>query len=336
MPGSRLEGFIQSLGLEAEDVPKVVGAFVCCKYATWGTGIVLGVRYQPLRRLLLGRSAIGKAQPWAQRQRLRLLEVWDQARRTPTVRRLILTSSHNAPAPRPPTNAATQAPSGVSSRGTLEATGKDIARASMRKTATAQRRRFGAGVSDVKRRTSFHWREAMHSALSEGWRSSAGRKLLQCKQRAGRKLRATYSAISARWRSRTLRLQKLVQRQRLLRQKQLVQLRASPAPSKWYSWVSAKYWKYADKLEALARTSSAGRFFSTNFGLKPQGLALGFAEGTILFKFTSPLVLPLQLWLLVNFFKRQRLQTFLAAAPASCDDSSVHREGSEEEQLRPV
>jgi len=59
-------------------------------------------------------------------------------------------------------------------------------------------------------------------------------------------------------------------------------------------------------------------------------LALGFAEGTILFKFTSPLVLPLQLWLLVSFFKRQRLQAFLAAAPASCDDSGPRIESPEE------
>lgn len=119
---------------------------------------------------------------------------------------------------------------------------------------------------------------------------------------------------------RLVRFQKLVQRQRHLRQKQIAFLRASPAPSKWYAWVSAKYWKYADKIEGLARKSSAGRFFSTTFGLKPQGLALGVAEGTILFKATSPVVLPLQLFLVVSFFKQQRLKTFLASAPASCDE----------------
>jgi hypothetical protein len=137
---------------------------------------------------------------------------------------------------------------------------------------------------------------------------------------------ATYSAFSARWRSsgalrdtalrKLLRFQNLVQRHR---REKLAQLRASPAPGKFYAWVSAKYWKYVDKLEAVAQKSSAGRFCSKNLGLKPSGLALGFAEGTILFKFTSPLVLPLQLWMLVNFFKfrRKRLKSFLAAAPTS-------------------
>jgi len=170
------------------------------------------------------------------------------------------------------------------------------------------------------------------SAISAGWRSRAAKKLLLYKQLAVRQrqirqkqfaqLRAMYIAVCAGWRSRgfrkLLRFQQLLQRHRQLRQKQLTQLRASPAP-KWYAWISRQYWKYADKLEILAKTSSAGRLCSAKLGVKPQGLALGFAEGTILFKATSPVVLPLQLWLLVNFFKRQRLKSFLASAPASCE-----------------
>lgn len=313
--GGRLEGFIKSLGLESEDVPKVIGAFVCCKYATWGTGIVLGVRYQPLRRLLLARSAFRKAQPWAQRQRLRLLEVWDQARKTPpVVQRHALASGP-----------------GYSSASAQQARTVSATRAILSKSARSCRR--SGAESDANRRMSFHWREAVRRA---------GRRLLQYRQLAQRQrqwrqkqmaqLRATYSAVSARWRAgasvKLLRFQKLLQRQRHERQKQWHKLRASPAPNEWYAWVSEKYWKFSDKLEDLAKNSSAGRFCSTHFGVKPQGLALGFAEGTILFKATSPVVLPLQLWLLVSFFKRQRLKTFLAAgAPASCDDSdAIHSE----------
>lgn len=322
MPGQWFEGFIRSFGLEAEDVPKVAGAFLVCKYATWGTGIALGVRYKPLRRVFLARSAISKAQPWAQRHRQQLLELWERARakQTPPVRPAMLQAA-------------------------AAATGADCAvlRHSARK--IVLRRRWGMRASDARRRISFRWREAVHSAICAGWHSRAGHKLLQCKQLAQRQrrlghtklvqIRATYSAFSARWRKRAvrklLRFQSLLHKQRQLRQKQLAQLRASPAP-RWYEWVSAKYWKYADKLEVLARKSRAGRFCSANLGVKPQGLALGFAEGTILFKFTSPLVLPLQLWLLVNFFKRQRS----LSAPATCDEPCSHMDSTTEKRLAPV
>lgn len=321
-----LEGYIKSFGLEAEDVPKVVGTFVFCKYATWGTGILLGVRYQPLRRLLLARSAISKAQPWAQRQRLRLLDVWERARRAPPAPRLAVASGHSAPLPRLPW-AAADVSCTARSRAILEA-GTETVRLSTRRASSSHRRRFGAGAGDVRRRISFHCRQAMYSA------TAAHGRLLRLAQRQRLRLQATYIAASARWRGRAfqkwLRFQKLVQRQRHLRQKQLAQLRASRSPSKWYAWVSAKYWKYTDKLEALALKSSTGRFISTNFGLKPQGWAMGIAEGTILFKFTSPLVLPLQLWLVVSFFKRQRLQSFLTT---SCEDGSSCRESDEEKQL---
>lgn len=314
-----VEGFVRSLGLEAEDVPKVVGTFVCCKYMTWGAGIALGVRYQPLRRILLARNSISKAQPWAQRQRVRLLEVWERARKTPSTVHI-----QNAPPWR-----------GAS---TLVETAKGFAGRS----ATAEtlvgparlHRRCGARPSDIRPRF-YHWRDAMSRAISAGWRSRAGKKLLQYQQLAVRQrlirqkqfaqLRATYSAMCAGWRSRgsrkLLRFHRLLQHQRKLHQQQR-KLRHAKWYS-WYSWVSEKYWMYADKLETFAKTSSLGRFFQRNFGVKPQGLALGFAEGTILFKCTSPVVLPLQLWLLVNFFKRQRLQTFLANAPASCQDADL-------------
>lgn len=206
-----------------------------------------------------------------------------------------------------------------------------------------QRRRLGARASDAKRRIKFHMREAMRSAID--WHSGAGQRWMQIARRQKKRgqiqlaqLQARYIAFSARCRKhaarKLLRVQEQVQMQRQLRREQLTKLRASPAPSKWYAWISAKYWKYADKLEAFAQKSSAGRFFSTNFGLKPQGLALGFAEGTILFKFTSPVILPLQLWLLVNFFKQQRLKTFLASAPASCENVGA-RESCQEELSPP-
>lgn len=313
MPGSCLEGFVRSLGLETEDVPKVVGAFVCCKYLTWGAGIAVGVRYHPLRRLVLARSAIREAEPWAQRQRARLFEALERARRSPPLPRL-------TPAPSQRAHSLDSLPLSRAPSTAVNATSET----SVRVGGYGRPRRYGAAPGDIKRRTFFHWREAMHHAITNGWYRRAGLKILRVKKLAQRhqkmrrkqfaQLQATYRDITAEWRKRAtlklLRFQKMVQRQRRhFRQK-----------NPWYAWVSVKYWKCSDKLTKLVKTSPAGQFFSTNLGLKPQGLALGFAEGTLLFKVCSPFVLPLQLWLLVNFFKRQRLQGFLAKAPASCDD----------------
>eukprot|EP00931_Biecheleriopsis_adriatica_P102232 TRINITY_DN77229_c0_g1_i1.p1 TRINITY_DN77229_c0_g1~~TRINITY_DN77229_c0_g1_i1.p1 ORF type:complete len:214 (+),score=44.30 TRINITY_DN77229_c0_g1_i1:42-644(+) len=51
MVGQRLKAYIESWGLEAQDVPKVVTVFVGAKYATLGGFIFVGARYQPLRQL---------------------------------------------------------------------------------------------------------------------------------------------------------------------------------------------------------------------------------------------------------------------------------------------
>lgn len=56
MVGQQLEEFLRNRGLEAEDVPKVIGACISAKYATLLAGVVIGVRYQPLRQMVLTRS----------------------------------------------------------------------------------------------------------------------------------------------------------------------------------------------------------------------------------------------------------------------------------------
>jgi len=57
MVGQRLRSYIESRGLEPEDIPRVVGTFVAAKYITLCTSIVLGARYQPLRRLFPRKKA---------------------------------------------------------------------------------------------------------------------------------------------------------------------------------------------------------------------------------------------------------------------------------------
>lgn len=47
----RVVPFLQSKGLEASDVPKVLGTFITLKYATWTAFVIIGARYQPLSKL---------------------------------------------------------------------------------------------------------------------------------------------------------------------------------------------------------------------------------------------------------------------------------------------
>eukprot|EP00928_Gymnodinium_smaydae_P070738 TRINITY_DN54510_c0_g1_i1.p1 TRINITY_DN54510_c0_g1~~TRINITY_DN54510_c0_g1_i1.p1 ORF type:complete len:342 (-),score=93.52 TRINITY_DN54510_c0_g1_i1:3-1028(-) len=58
MVGHWVHGYLESCGLVAQDVPGVVAAFVGAKYATMGTCLVVGVRYQPLRRLFVRRKHV--------------------------------------------------------------------------------------------------------------------------------------------------------------------------------------------------------------------------------------------------------------------------------------
>lgn len=84
MVGQRLEGYLKSsCGLEARDIPKVVGLFMVAKYSIGVGAVAVGLRYQPLRQLVLRRSLVLQRNPWAQRQRLRLLEAWDKAKKFP-------------------------------------------------------------------------------------------------------------------------------------------------------------------------------------------------------------------------------------------------------------
>mmetsp|Transcript_91220 Transcript_91220/g.254002 ORF Transcript_91220/g.254002 Transcript_91220/m.254002 type:complete len:81 (+) Transcript_91220:710-952(+) len=53
---------------------------------------------------------------------------------------------------------------------------------------------------------------------------------------------------------------------------------------------------------------------SSNLRIEPKGLALGIAEGTILYKFTFLLHAPLELWLIVQLFRRHRRATATTAS----------------------
>eukprot|EP00437_Effrenium_voratum_P068886 CAMPEP_0181491784 /NCGR_PEP_ID=MMETSP1110-20121109/50328_1 /TAXON_ID=174948 /ORGANISM="Symbiodinium sp., Strain CCMP421" /LENGTH=113 /DNA_ID=CAMNT_0023618963 /DNA_START=1 /DNA_END=342 /DNA_ORIENTATION=+ len=65
-----------------------------------------------------------------------------------------------------------------------------------------------------------------------------------------------------------------------------------------------KYWQLSDKLQASAGSSRVWGHLTRTLNLNPRGLALGLAEGTILFKFTVPIHMPLMLFAIVSLFRR--------------------------------
>jgi hypothetical protein len=75
-----VENALQSVGLEPNDIPKVVGAVVATKYATLAAGVAIGLRYQPLRRVVLARASVLPGIPWAQQQRVRVFEALKNAK----------------------------------------------------------------------------------------------------------------------------------------------------------------------------------------------------------------------------------------------------------------
>jgi len=85
--------------------------------------------------------------------------------------------------------------------------------------------------------------------------------------------------------------------------------------SSWYGWASDKYWYLSDKLSAAAHRSRFWSAVSATLRVNPSNLALGFAEGTILYKFTFLLHAPLELWLIVKLFKQQRRVLAAAEGP---------------------
>mmetsp|Transcript_38600 Transcript_38600/g.86933 ORF Transcript_38600/g.86933 Transcript_38600/m.86933 type:complete len:297 (+) Transcript_38600:131-1021(+) len=262
MVGQRLQSVIQSCGLEAEDVPLVVGTFVSAKYVTWFASIGVSIRYQPLRRLLLSRSSalsstsVASLQPWAAlRLRLWLPEAWNRARiRLPALPR----------------------------RTTRQANGSAQD--------GAGRRRAAVGGEGCKAQLEESAR--LRSRLGDAW--DAARSQYRC-------VKASCRAAQGRWHTAG---RELLGRQLLLRQqRQMAQQRAQRG---WYAWTSARYWQLSDKLESAASSSRVWRALSSQLRVDPKGLAMGIAEGTILYKVTFLLHAPLELLFIVQLFRRYR------------------------------
>lgn len=225
MVGQRLQGYIQACGLEATDVPKVVAGFMVTKYSTWAAFVFVGIRAQPLRRLVRPRPPPS----WLRRHHQQLLATWDRAK---------------------------------------ERYGR------------GQLARLGNGRHTGSNR----------SACSNHQRSTVRRQL--------------NDQLRLRW---------------------LRNVERAKASS-WYGWASEKYWYASDMLSRKAQQNRFWSMVASALHVKPGSLALGLAEGTILFKVTFPLTGPLSLWLLVCFFRQQRSLAGQAAEEQSATDEDVHDE----------
>lgn len=200
MVGQRLQGWLQSWGVDPRDTPKAVGALLAAKYGTMALATAVGVRYRPLQRVLLNRRQVFQDTPLTQR----ILGAW------------------------------------------------------------RARRNYRKGRS---------------------------------------------------WGQNFRRMRTQFREQRYVARK----------PDTWLAWASLKYYKLADNLQGSIGQSRVALQLSSNFGLRPQDLVLGIVEGTLLYKVTLPLTLPLYLVLIALYFKHP--------SPADCSKGDAAKDDQEEEDV---
>jgi len=281
MVGQRLKNYLQSCGLEAEDVPKVAAIFLGAKYCAWAASVAVAVRYQPLRRVFLSRREAlfgsGVARTFSERKRLWLVEALDMAR----LRRQGQGQGQSEPLRRTVG---------------LGGPGASLTRAKGTATAILKRLRSKAKTS----------RSSLANGLASGWATARDR----------------YHAANYSWKLAGWQLLRTQERQKL----GMVPARHRE-PISWYSWTSAKYWQLSDKLEASAGSNRAWSMLTKWLNLNSKGLALGLAEGTILFKFTVPVHMPLMLFTIVSFFRHRRWVA--AETTAALEEDDVKAQGGQ-------
>lgn len=298
MVGQRLQGYLESCGLEAEDVPKVAGAFLTAKYLTWGASIALALRFHPLRRVFLSRQealfgrGVARLWPWAQRKHLWLVQALDAERR------------------RGDSQVGKSVRSIIQSR---QVFGNRVAESAF--PVAGVRKKTSDLISHPADRNTRGLK--LVSKLQSRFKGAFARAFQACHLRFNR-AKASYKEAKSRWHSAGFQLLSRPERSRSSGLAHAKSVRLT-----WYAWASAKYWQLSDKLADAAGSSWAGRFLSQRFSLDPKGLALGLAEGTILFKFTIPLHTPLMLLTVIHFFKQRRYVAAETLIGESLDASAM-------------
>lgn len=79
MVGKQVEELARYCNVSAEDIPKAMGVLAAAKGATLAAGVAIGLRYQPLRRVVLARAQGSGMRAWALVQRLREFSVLERS-----------------------------------------------------------------------------------------------------------------------------------------------------------------------------------------------------------------------------------------------------------------
>lgn len=74
-----MEDFVRSFNIRTEDIPKAMGVLMVAKGTTLAVGLAVGLRYQPLQRLVAARASNSKINAWLQMQRLRAFSTLDRS-----------------------------------------------------------------------------------------------------------------------------------------------------------------------------------------------------------------------------------------------------------------
>ncbi len=69
----------------------------------------------------------------------------------------------------------------------------------------------------------------------------------------------------------------------------------------WFEWLGLKYFKYSNMLTEKMAKNVCFNWIASRFGQDPGRLALGIAEGYLLYKATYPIHVSLQLYGLVKY-----------------------------------
>eukprot|EP00440_Ansanella_granifera_P049292 gb/GFBE01053406.1/.p1 GENE.gb/GFBE01053406.1/~~gb/GFBE01053406.1/.p1 ORF type:complete len:352 (+),score=56.53 gb/GFBE01053406.1/:1-1056(+) len=311
MVGQRLTGYLQSCGLEAEDVPKVAGIFLGAKYCAWGTSIALAIRFQPLRRLFLSRrealfgQGLAASLPFSQRKRLWLVEALDTAKRrsgdNSASRALKASRAQQA------FGSARQASSGSGGDNLSQAF---TTRARRKLTAAAARSAVASSVQRLRLLLVSRLRKGIAAGIDGA--------------------KARYQAANYSWKLAGWQLLRTQERQRLgVALPKPGRGQSGGATTTWYSWSSSKYWQLSDKLEAAAGSSWYWSALTKSLNLNPKGMALGLAEGTILFKFTVPLHMPLMLFTIVQVFRQRHWAAAETSPPPVVEENPAEAESDQ-------
>lgn len=286
MVGQYVEDILLSLDLSPDDIPKALGLFMVAKGGALATGLVVGLRYQPLRRFVLSKSLVAKNNPWVQQQRVRFLQTLDKARR---------------------------ADRGQSVRPWAQQQGQRVLAMMDRARSSSVHRGQFISAWALRQRTS------VAKALE------AGKRLPAQQLRPGMNSFVESSQAQARSVNRKLRTGKRYVGQKLMLLKQVSreQRLAREARRSLRGWISEKYWNFADSVGIATRKSGLLLMISRRLGIMPKTLVLGTAEGLLLAKLTVPLLAPLSLLLFVTMFKHPNSLAMTAAQTDSENDHGV-------------